>query len=72
LPGAEEAEFLDVPPFVVLLDEGPGRDAHLLGVVEDVAVDGLFLQRAIEAFRDPVGLGLGDEGEGRGNSRSAP
>lgn len=53
---------------VAFLELGDG-EAHLLDIPEDAAVDRLFLQRPVEAFGHPVGLGFGDEGEA---GRDAP
>ena len=36
---------------------------HLLQVAEDAAVDGLLLQRPVEAFGHAVGLRFGNKGE---------
>jgi len=56
---------------VVDLHEGADGRTDLLDVGEDVAVDGLLLEGPVEAFRDAVGLGLLDEGEGRGEAPEA-
>ena len=53
---------------VSVLELGHG-DSHLFDVEEDAAMNGLLLQRAVEAFGDTVGLWLGDVGEAR---RDAP
>jgi hypothetical protein len=52
---------------VAFLEVSNGR-ADLLNVPEDAAVNRLVLQRLVKAFGDTVGLGLGDEGEARGNA----
>ncbi len=49
---------------VAVLERGDGG-AHLLDVPEDAAVNGLFLERPVEALGDAVGLRLGNEGEAR-------
>jgi hypothetical protein len=47
---------------VAFLELGDG-DAHVLDIPEGTAVNGLFLQRSVEALCDAIGLRLGDEGE---------
>src|ERR1700754_3151566 len=44
------------------------RSPDLLQVPEDATVNGLFLQRPVEALNDAVGLRFGDEGEARGDT----
>ena len=49
---------------VTILELGDRR-ANFFEISEDTAVNGLLLQRSVEAFGDAVGLRLGDEGEAR-------
>ena len=50
---------------IVTIFEFGDRHANFFDVLEDAAVNGLLLQRPVEAFGDAVGLRLGDEGETR-------
>ncbi len=65
LRGAPEAKLLDGPLLVVDLHEGAHGLVHPSDIPEDAAVDDRLLEGSVEAFRDAVGLGLLDEGEGR-------
>ncbi len=53
---------------VAIAERGHGG-AHLFDIAEDAAMNGLLLQRPIEALGDAVGLRFGNEGEAR---RDAP
>ncbi len=46
---------------IVTLDEFADRLAHRRKILEDAAMDRLLLEGAVEAFRHPVGLRLGNE-----------
>ena len=54
---------------VVTIFELDGRGPNFLQVPEDATVNGLFLQRPVEALSDAIRLRFGDEGEAR---RDAP
>lgn len=64
LHGANKAQFFETPMAVVTILELKDRSPDLLQVPEDATVNGLFLQRPVEAFSDAVGLRFDDEGEG--------
>lgn len=42
--------------------------ANFLDVLDHPAIAGRFLQRPLEAFRDTIGRGLGDESDARGDA----
>ena len=52
---------------IVTIPELGHRVAHLLQVAEDAAMNGLFLQRPVEALGHTIGLGLGHEGKALGD-----
>ncbi len=58
----------ETPMTVVAFLEFADRGTHLHDVAEDAAVDGLLLQRPVEALGDAVGLRLGTQGEARGDA----
>ena len=53
---------------IVAVPELCHGSADFLDVLEDTAVDGLLLERAVEAFSDAIGLRLGNEGEAWGDA----
>ena len=56
---------------IVEVLEGGDGETNFLDVPEEAAMDGLFLQRPVEALGDAVGLRLGDEGEARSDAPEA-
>src|SRR4029079_9115138 len=68
VPGRSRAAvdiFLQQPVLVIARDEGPDRNANLLGIAENPAPHDLLLEGADEPLRHPVALGLSDEGKAR-------
>src|SRR5690349_19798261 len=57
--------LLQQPVLVIARDEGPDRNAKLLGIAENPAPHDLLLEGADEPLRHTVGLGLADEGKAR-------
>src|SRR3954470_17066656 len=67
-PGLSRAAvgiLLQQPGLVIARDEGPDRNANLLGSAEDPAPHDLLLEGADKPLRHTVGLGLADEGKAR-------
>src|SRR3954447_20463164 len=67
-PGLSRAAvgiLLQQPVLVIARNEGPDRNANLLGIAENPAPHDLLLEGADEALRHTVGLGLADEGKAR-------
>src|SRR3982750_73274 len=67
-PGLSRAAvgiLLQQPVLVVARDEGPDRNANLLGIAENPAPHDLLLEGADEPLRHTLGLGLADEGKAR-------
>ena len=55
---------------VVTIFELDGRGPNFLQVPEDATVNGLFLQRPVEALSDAIRLRFGDEGEARRDAQN--
>lgn len=53
---------------IVTVLELDDSGTHFFDVPEDAAMNGLLLQRPVEALGDAVGLRLGDEGETRSDT----
>jgi hypothetical protein len=58
-------EFFEMPVAVLGDAEGGDRSGEFGAVAIGVAVEDLFLERALETFDDGVGLGPADEREAR-------
>jgi hypothetical protein len=67
--GRHKAQFFETPMTVVTILKLDDRSPDFLQVPEDATVNGLFLQRPVEALSDAIRLRFGDEGEAR---RDAP
>jgi len=66
LEGCQVAEFFEAPLGVVGVDEVSDSRAELVEGPVGSAVEDLLFERAVEALRHPMGLGLFDEGEALG------
>ena len=54
------AQAFNQPFVIILVDEGADNRAGLLEAFEAVQIEALLLERANEAFSDPVALRLSD------------